>query len=157
MRRRMSMHGKVWVTVSSDKWQVAAAILCRVGQLLCFHVCLLCSVSWGLVYKDIASYQRDVYRITQPLGAFFFISHTVLSLVESKGKWKWRKAQLVSHGMRGSFWLVQTIFFIDYSWREEKASRGCVILYTFRRKVVDNLLCLCLNKNDIFKLWNYFF
>ena len=53
--------------------------------------------------KDTASYQRDVYRITQPLGAFFFISHTVLSLVESKGKWKWRKAQLVSHGMRGSF------------------------------------------------------
>ena len=36
--------------------------------------------------------------------------------------------------------MVQTIFFIDYSWREEKASRGCVILYTFRRKVVDNLL-----------------
>ena len=39
--------------------------------------------------------------------------------------------------------MVQTIFFIDYSWREEKASRGCVILYTFRRKLVDNLLCLC--------------
>ena len=53
--------------------------------------------------KDTASYQCDVYRITQPLGAFLFISHTVLSLVESKGKWKWRKAQLVSHGMRGSF------------------------------------------------------
>ena len=53
--------------------------------------------------KDTASYQRDVYRITQPLGAFFFIHHTVLSLVESKGKWKWRKAQLMSHGMRGSF------------------------------------------------------
>ena len=53
--------------------------------------------------KDTASYQRDVYRITQPLGAFFFISHTVLSLVERKGKWKWRMAQLMSHGMRGSF------------------------------------------------------
>ena len=54
-------------------------------------------------HKDTASYQRDVYKITQPLGAFFFIRHTVLSLVESKGKWKWIKAQLVSHGMRGSF------------------------------------------------------
>ena len=53
--------------------------------------------------KDIASYQRDVYKITQPPIAFFLISHTFLSLDESKGKWKSRKAQLVSHGMRGNF------------------------------------------------------
>ena len=45
--------------------------------------------------------------------------------------------------------MVQTIFFIDYSWREEKASRGCVILYTFRRKLVDNLLCICEISNCI--------
>ena len=98
-------------------------------------------MSWIQVLKDTARYQRDVYRITQPLGAFFFISHTVLSLVESKGKWKWRKAQLVSHGMRGSFWLVQTIFFIDYSWREEKASRAWVNC----TQAVDKRFCLCQN------------
>ena len=57
------MQGKVWVAVSSDGLQVAAVIrcstvrqlpycgLCRVGQLLCFHVCLLCSVSGALVYN----------------------------------------------------------------------------------------------------------
>ena len=36
----------------------------------------------------------------QPLGAFFSTSYTVLSLVESKGKWKWRKAQLVCQTRR---------------------------------------------------------
>ena len=70
----------------------------KVPSVLTYHI-----YTASLCAKDTASYQRDVYRITQPLGAFFFISHTVLSLVESKGKWKWRKAQLVSHGMRGSF------------------------------------------------------
>ena len=34
---------------------------------------------------------------------------------------------IVSHSMRGSLWLVQTIFFIDYSCREEKNSRVWVI------------------------------
>ena len=53
--------------------------------------------------KDTASYQREVYKITQPPIAFSFTSHTFLSLVGSKRKWKSKKAQLVSHGMRGSF------------------------------------------------------
>ena len=42
--------------------------------------------------KDEDGYQRD--KDSSP--NLFFISHTVLSLVESQRKWKWRKAQLVS-------------------------------------------------------------
>ena len=93
----------------------------------------------------------NVIRTHHPTFQSFLLHQSHCSfMVESKRKWKWKKAQLVSHDMRGSFWLVQTIFFIDYSWREEKASRGCVILYTFRRKHVDNLLCLCDNCADRF-------
>ena len=73
--------------------------------------------------QQVINVTCTLYKITQPPIAFFFISHTFLSLVKSKRKWKSRKTQLLSHGMRGSFWLVQTIFFIDYSWREEKALR----------------------------------
>ena len=29
------------------------------------------------------------------------------------------------------------------------AQGGCVILYTFRRKLVDNLLCLCIGKMQV--------
>ena len=50
---------------------------------------------------------------------------------------KWRKARHVSHGMKGCFWLVQITFFIDNSWREEKALKGSVSCTHH----VDNLLC----------------
>ena len=86
--------------------------------------------------------------ITQPLRAFFFISHTGLSLVESKGKWKWKNAQLVSRGMRGSFWLVQTIFFIDYSWREEKVVFA--VLKIMRGGVLyKEGVCICFYKRGL--------
>ena len=58
--------------------------------------------------------------------SFLLHQSAVLSLVESKG-----------NGLNGCFRLVQITFFIEYSWREEKALKGSVSS-THR---VDNLLC----------------
>ena len=63
----------------------------------------------------------------------------------------WLKAKWNGNGGKLSFCLMvweaasdwSKQYFSSTTQREEKASRGCVILYTFRRKVVDNLLCLC--------------
>ena len=66
--------------------------------------------AWSRKHKQVHLKNIKDMTTCQQVLLLGTIHPTVLSLVESKGKWKWRKAQLVSHGMRGSFWLVQTIF-----------------------------------------------
>ena len=70
------------------------------------------------------------------------------TLVESKGKWKWRKAQLVCRGMRGSFWLVQIIFFIVFSWRDWVMSP----LFLLLTKLIDKRSCLFLQAHLILQI-----
>ena len=98
------------------------------------------------------TFDQGYLGLFSPPGVVWHISNKQLSFPSilcsfiglKQRKWKWRKARHVSHGMKGFFWSVQITFFIDHSWREEKALKGGVSCTHH----VDNLLCS-------WEIWGY--
>ena len=120
-----------------------------------FHdlVNFLLGTKWGRGHfrkKKLADYVYYKHKfwlkglITQPIGAFFFISHTVLS------DQKQREMEMEEGSARVSWYERQLLIGPNHIFhrllmegrKSFKREIGCVILYTFRRKLVDNLLCL---------------
>ena len=97
---------------------------------------------------DTASYQQILFLIctgSHNLSELSSPSIRCSFIGLKQRKWKWGKARHMSHVMNDCFWLVEIIFFMDFSWREDKALKRSMSCTQYD----DNLLCPCTIPNFI--------